>query len=102
MEATDPAASPVENSEHKATIYVSESLTADLRKSPLGNFANTHPVGPDLGPESGSVYDMYIGKEAATSSNRYFNGYIDEIVIYDYVLTDDEIGSWYNATRGYY
>jgi type II secretory pathway pseudopilin PulG len=101
MAATDPDAANVESTEHRATMYVSENIAADLWVSPAGNFANTQPTGPDLGPASGAaVYTMYIGKEE--NSGRYFDGYIDEIVIYDYALNATDIADWYNATRVYY
>lgn len=90
------------NNPHRATVFVSENLAQDLHKT--ANAVTTNRLlnrGPALGPATGAgVYTMYIGKEERTG--RYFDGYIDEIVIYNYALTDDEIGSWYNATRGYY
>lgn len=88
-------------SPHTVTTYVSDNIANDLYVTPLTHTENTQPVGPELGPATGAgVYDMYIGKEEG--SGRYFDGYIDEIVIYDYVLTATEIGKWYNSTKPFY
>ncbi|MDT3738354.1 MAG: LamG-like jellyroll fold domain-containing protein [Candidatus Kapabacteria bacterium] len=46
-------------------------------------------------PPQTSNYDIHIGGRVITS-NRYLNGYLDDLKIYNKVLTSDEVMSLYN------
>jgi len=90
-----------EPNRHTSIVYASDFATSTLKSTPAGQSGSIRSSAPSTGATTGpGLYTMYIGQDP--QYNRYFNGYIDEIVIYNYALTDDEIGAWYNATRGYY
>ena len=46
-------------------------------------------------PPQISTYDLHIGGRVITD-NRYFNGYLDDLKIFNKVLTSDEVSSLYN------
>jgi hypothetical protein len=46
-------------------------------------------------PPQTSTYDLHIGGRVITG-NRYLNGYLDDLKIYNKVLTSDEVMSLYN------
>ena len=90
-----------EPNRHTSIVYASDFATSTLKSTPAGQSGSIRSSAPSTGNTANpGLYTMYIGQDP--QYNRYFNGYIDEIVIYGYALNSTDVESWYNATRGYY
>ncbi|WP_321418268.1 LamG-like jellyroll fold domain-containing protein [uncultured Methanomethylovorans sp.] len=61
-----------------------------------GNFIESRPTnGVELKPNTNS---LWIGRQNAVTSNFYYRGRLDELTLYNKVLSDEEIMNYYNAT----
>jgi hypothetical protein len=47
--------------------------------------------------ESVFFNEIFIGASPTLNNNRYFNGYIDDVRVYNYVLTDDDLTQIFQA-----
>ncbi|WP_291500430.1 prepilin-type N-terminal cleavage/methylation domain-containing protein [Desulfocurvus sp.] len=90
-----------ETNRHTSIVYASDFATSTLQSTPAGQSDSIRSSAPSTGATTGpGLYTMYVGQDP--QYNRYFNGYIDEIVIYGYALNSTDVEGWYNATRSYY
>lgn len=63
-------------------LYVDGALQSKIYKGFASTFSSTEPV--------------YLGKSGNSTNNRYFNGLIDDVCIYNRVLTPAEVRQLYN------
>ena len=95
----DPHSVAQSQLEHTATIYVSHNNTCSWATDIAPNvdtLTNHQDTGqPMRGPELSEDYEMYIGAEVDMFNTRNFDGFIDEITIYDHALTADELQEYY-------
>jgi len=96
MNMVEPTGANDPDLPHTGTMYVSGDISLDLNKTPTGQPDATK----NSGPSTAGAQTLYIGVEPST--NRYFQGYIDELKVYSTPLTETQIGQWYNSTRPYY
>lgn len=75
-----------------STPYIKHYINGNLDNTGYVGVGNTGTYGSD------STSDLIIGKSSAGGINRFFNGLIDEIKIYNSTLTNDEINQDYNQS----
>lgn len=75
------------------------TLTYDAGTDVVTYYFNGVPVGTDtdtvIGGYASGTGDLYIG---STGGSEYFDGQLDEVRIYDRVLSTDEVGQLYRLT----
>lgn len=83
---------------YNAKLFVNYNTNGTLVTSSTAypyNNLNTTPDNPPPG-----TYYTYIGREPG--STRNFQGYLDDILIYDKALTDTEITTYYESNKAFY
>jgi len=76
-------------------VFVSDQrppLTEETLQLGAASISQTSP------PRTNATYDLYIGYNP--TGTRYFRGYIDDVIIYDRALTDDEITTYFDNSKG--
>jgi hypothetical protein len=79
--------------EYTAKVFVSDSR--GVAEAFLEGTDTTTLSDP---PKTGLDYDLYIGYNQ--TSGRYFDGWIDDVIIYDQALTDAEIEAYFDDSKG--
>lgn len=85
-----------DGSDYTSTIFITDDRDGEALLRETTDFSKAVSSTP---PKVGANYHLYIGW---SSSGRYFNGLIDELIIYDEALTDDEIVTYYDQTKRSY
>jgi prepilin-type N-terminal cleavage/methylation domain-containing protein len=91
---------------YEATLFVNYAVNGTLTRFPSSEAARTtdDPNGwtiSDHAPLNGATYITYLGREPG-SLTRNFQGYLDDILIYDTALTDEEITTYYENNKAFY
>ena len=79
------------------TFTVTQNSTPYIKHYINGVFDNSgYSAGGNLGTFNSDNYDLVIGHSAAGGLQRYFDGQIDDVQIFNYALTNQQIKSLYN------
>ena len=53
----------------------------------------------DVNPVKTTALDLWIGRNPASSAEEFFNGNIDEVAVYNFELSSDQIAAHYKAAQ---